>query len=161
MKILQSTYVVKPIKEQRESSNVLLNTPIGDGLKLGEFIVEVDVKESPQIRKSPSEKFSYEVWVYTNDEGELPHLHVVGKQKLLDCCVRLDIAEYFIHGNHCDMFNKQQRDAFVKFIRSSPTSVRVKAETRWDLAVFFWNENTSRTSIPDDVVMPDYSQLLT
>lgn len=106
------------------------------------------------------------VWVWTDDPGYVPHVHVVDratKGRNLDVCVRLDRVAYFSHGNHDDKFSAAQRKAFNEFMHLTPRNGLTG--TNYEYAVALWNDNNSSVTVSlsrDDegnVFIPDYSTL--
>lgn len=106
------------------------------------------------------------VWVWTDDPGYVPHVHVVDratKGRNLDVCVRLDRVAYFQHGHHDGVFNAAQRKAFNEFMNSAPRNGVFG--TNYEYAVMLWNDNNSSVTVSvsrDDagnVHVPDYSLL--
>ena len=103
----------------------------------------------------------FEVIIWTNDSGRIPHVHIVSPE--FDCCVRLDKPEYFKHGHHTDTLNSRQRKAFYEFMCS--TQEEGDTLTNYEFAVRNWNTNNSETKIKiprDDtgrIIIPDYRLL--
>ena len=103
----------------------------------------------------------FEVIIWTNDSGRIPHVHIVSPT--FDCCVRLDKPEYFKHGHHTETLNSRQRKAFYEFMCSSAEDDELM--TNYQFAVMSWNSNNSDTKIkiPRDengkVIIPDYRLL--
>ena len=104
-----------------------------------------------------------EVYVHTNDGGNVPHFHVRKYSKKGDfeweCCVRYDKAEYFKHGRYKDEFpNKKIAKELDKMLRTIDKTDRHKA-TYWEVAIDEWNRNNSSVTIPLDLPQPDYTTL--
>ena len=103
----------------------------------------------------------FEVIIWTNDSGRIPHVHIVSPE--FDCCVRLDKPEYFKHGHHDDTLNSRQRKAFYEFMCSYVEDDELM--TNYQFSVMSWNKNNSDTKIkiPRDengnVIIPDYRLL--
>ena len=116
-------------------------------------------------------EFSFEVYIRTNDGGNIPHVHIWDtgtKGKRFNSCVKLTSPEYFPHGGkYKDTFSSKQKDAFVEFMKEVRTfsNKRVPAMTNYEYCCFLWNENNSNVSVEvqydenDNPIIPDYSQL--
>ncbi len=100
-----------------------------------------------------------EVIVYTREGGNIPHIHILNPQdKTFECCVRLDKAEYFCHGNKQNTLNTKDKKEFVACMNKS-TKTRVGHFTNWEIAVLIWNQGNSQAQISDEIKMPNYLQL--
>ena len=104
-------------------------------------------------------KEELEVYINTNDNGENPHVHVRHPKNWDDfhTCIRIDKAEYFLHGDKQDTLNAGQKKMFVKFMNQMVGGKF--AGLIWDLCVFEWNRNNERTPMEEDIDMPDYNLL--
>ena len=107
-----------------------------------------------------------EVIVHTDDPGMTPHVHIVDKATRgydFDCCVRLDMNQYFKHGRHRDEFNSNGCKAFDKFMRSQCRDERF--QNYYEFAVSMWNANNSHIYIDikkdgdGKVIVPDYTKI--
>lgn len=61
----------------------------------------------------------YVIFVRTNDEGFILHIHIMDQAtngRELDCCVKLEINEYFSHGKHQDILNSKLCKALNDFM---------------------------------------------
>lgn len=103
---------------------------------------------------------SVEVYVWTNDPGSVPHMHVRaigGKKYEWECCIRYDSAEYFDHGKYHDRLPSRIGKELDKMLRSTdPDSF---GNTYWQTALTEWNRNNSDVKLPLDLEQPDYSAL--
>lgn len=108
----------------------------------------------------------YDVIVYTDDMGYIPHVHVVDKSTgghEFNCCVCLDKPEYFVHGSHVDKFNSKLKKDFNNFMHEPSKNPRFK--NNYDYAVSMWNDNNSDAYIQiredenGNVIVPDYIKL--
>lgn len=116
-------------------------------------------------------EFDYEVYIRTDDGGNIPHVHVWGrdtKGKKFSTCVKLTTPEYFHHGGrYKDVFNSKQKKAFVDFMSNKrpPRLVGDLPRTGYELCVALWNDNNSDKDIEiqydknNNPIIPDYSQL--
>jgi len=102
---------------------------------------------------------SYEVYVNTDDGGDIPHFHYRKKGTWEGhTCIRLDKPEYFQHGDKQATLNSKQRKELVKFLQSKPTRT-TRFSTNWEYLLDAWNANNSNVEIPVDLIMPDYNKL--
>lgn len=104
---------------------------------------------------------SYDVVIYTNDSGKIPHFHYFDdatRGKEFHTCIRLDKPEYFHHGNKNGILNSKQKKELISFLKSPHK--RYKDETNWQHLVYLWNdENNSDVAVDEDLLMPDYLKL--
>lgn len=107
-----------------------------------------------------------EICVYTDDPGNVPHVHIRDvdtRGKLFDACVKLEYPEYFDHGCHTDTLNSKQKRKLDDFMNSVPEKGVFK--TNYEKAVYMWNDNNSSKDVEfeyyDDgrVIVPDYTTL--
>lgn len=117
-------------------------------------------------------EFSFEVYIRTDDGGNIPHVHIWDtgtKGKKFSTCVKLTAPEYFPHGGrYKDVFNTKQKKAFAAFMRAQ---ANLKAKwlggqpTNYEYCCFLWNENNSNVNVEvqydenDNSIIPDYSLL--
>lgn len=125
---------------------------IKDNLKL----TEQDLYEMARIGFTND---SYEVYVNTDDLGSIPHFHY-RKQGSWEghTCIRLDKAEYFLHGDKQATLNAKQKKELIMFLQSKPTRKTMYA-TNWEYLLDAWNTNNSNVEISTDSSMPDYTKL--
>lgn len=103
---------------------------------------------------------NYIIIVWMNDNGNIPHFHVVDSSTLGDqfsTCIQIEKPEYFHHTGKEGVLNSKERKALVKFLRSpDPDGV---FETNWDVLLYEWNKNNSRRKISRDIKMPNCPEL--
>lgn len=108
----------------------------------------------------------YDIIVYTDDMGYIPHVHVIDKGTRggeFNTCIRLDKPDYFIHGNHSDIFNSKERRRFNEFMHEPSRNIHYR--NNYEAAVNLWNDNNSDSYIQlredenGDVIVPDYTLL--
>lgn len=106
---------------------------------------------------------SYEIYVNTNDGGEIPHFHMRDPNdwSKFHTCVLITKAEYFLHEGKEDVLNSKQRKALQKFMESPVANKKYSSKfaNNWELVCFLWELNNSDVIIPDGAVMPDYRKL--
>ena len=90
----------------------------------------------------------YEVVVFTEDERQVPHLHIRRKEGFLfDCCVELGTNRYDDHGGLTDVLDDELCRLFNDFMHA-PTS-HSEYRNHYAFAVAIWNANN-----PDSPVHP-------
>ena len=104
-----------------------------------------------------------EVYVNTNDAGNIPHFHLRDKNDWdkFHSCIKITSSEYFPHEGKEDELQASMRKALDKFMRSRVNSPKYsdKFDNNWQLVCFLWELNNSNMEIPDDATMPDYKEL--
>lgn len=103
----------------------------------------------------------FEVWVRTDDGGNIPHFHVWDKNSrggLFHTCVQIAKPEYFRHTDKENVFNARQKHELVDFLRAKLAKSRWHS-TNWDFIVTLWNANNLKAEVPEDIEIPDYSKL--
>lgn len=107
-------------------------------------------------------KDNYEVYVNTEDGGNIPHFHYRLKSdwNKFHTCIRLDSPEYFHHNGKEDVLNSSQKKNLQKFLSSQVTLSRYKGkfENNFELLCFLWDINNSNVQ-SDDWALPDYTTL--
>ena len=93
------------------------------------------------------------VEVYTNEGWEKPHLHLYNDH--FKCAIRLDVNQYFLHGQYTDKLNDAQAKIFDKFMREK---IKRRNTTKWDYAVDTFNLHYDDHSITVKE-QPDYTKL--
>ena len=106
-----------------------------------------------------------EVYVNTNDAGNIPHFHLRKESEWgkFHTCIKIESPEYFWHEGKRGTLNSKQRKALVEFM-NSPVGISKYAdrfENNWELVCFLWDINNSTISVSDNAVMPNYGLLPT
>lgn len=105
----------------------------------------------------------YEVYVNTNDGGEIPHFHYrdANDWSKFHTCIRIDRPEYFHHEGKSDVLNSGQKKALQKFMKSKVFLDRYKDKfsNNWELICFMWDINNSDIQIDDTTQQPNYINL--
>lgn len=100
----------------------------------------------------------YEVYVWTDDAGKIPHFHYRTKdKKTFNSCIKIEVPEYFFHKGKEDTLNSKQRKMLINFLKSN--DVDSPGDTHWTSLIKEWNRNNSDIRISIDTPMPDYTQL--
>ena len=145
-----------------------------DELKLNTIIEESIKKVIGNIRSARLDEIArvgfingaLEVYVWTDDAGKIPHVHVRDTNSNGDefeTCVKLQENDYFLHGHYTDTMNSKQRKEFDAFMRAKPSTP--KYDTNYELAVEMWNLNNSDVMVtpPIDsegnIIIPDYRNM--
>ena len=103
----------------------------------------------------------FEVWIRTDDSGNIPHFHVWDKNSkggLFHICVKIESPEYFHHNGKEDVFNSKQKKELIEFLNEKPAKSRWHP-TNWDFILTLWNANNSKVEVPEDLSIPDYTKL--
>lgn len=125
---------------------------------------DVDIEGMARICFIPigSEK-SIEVYVNTDDGGQIPHFHVrkygSGHKFEWETCIRYDKADYFLHGKYTD---KLPTKKIAKQLDQALRQVNKKSRnqnTYWEKCIDEWNDNNSSVELDLDLVQPDYTKL--
>ena len=127
--------------------------------------MKIQIKEKQDIYGMARAGFigELEVYVNTNDAGNIPHFHLrnsVNWDKF-HSCIRIDKAEYFLHEGKEDKLNSSQRKELQDFMKSkvSINKYADKFKNNWELVCFLWDINNSDISIPEELEMPNYLEL--
>jgi len=103
----------------------------------------------------------FEVWIRTDDPGNIPHFHVWDKNSkggLFHTCVKIETPEYFHHTGKEDIFNSKQKKELVEFLQAKPLKSHWHP-TNWDFIITLWNANNSKAEVSEDQDIPDYTKL--
>jgi hypothetical protein len=110
----------------------------------------------------------YDVIVYTDDMGYVPHVHVIDRAthgQDFDTCICLNSTDYFLHGKHNDIFNTKDRKRFAEFMLEPSRNIHYR--NNYEAAVNLWNDNNSKTYVQiiedesGNIIVPDYTLLPT
>lgn len=102
-----------------------------------------------------------EVWVRTDDGGNLPHFHIWDKNSQggkFHTCVQIKQPAYFHHTCKEGVLNTSQRKELVEFLKSKPTSTK-KFSSFWEAILTMWNLNNSAMMVDEEQPMPDYTTI--
>ena len=108
----------------------------------------------------------YEVYVWTDDTNDTPHVHVRDKETKggkYETCVRLDANEYALHGPFKDRMDSAMCEAFNAFMHAPCEDL--KFLNNYDLAVVMWNCNNDSISLKPKydpygyIIMHDYTSI--
>lgn len=104
----------------------------------------------------------YEVYVNTNDEGNIPHFHFTDAKEWdkFHTCICIDKAAYFHHTGKEDVLNSSLRKSLQKFMTSPVKLKKLKDKftSNWELVCSMWDLNNSSMEL-DDIKQPDYREL--
>lgn len=92
--------------------------------------------------------------VFTNEGDYLPHFHITNK-KGLDCCVRIDTAEFFAHGNHKDTLNSKSMKVLDQKLREKCEKSE-SGQTNWEYIRDLYFGNERKVEKPEK--QPDYTK---
>lgn len=105
---------------------------------------------------------SIEVYVHTNDSGNVPHFHIrkYGKSNNFEweTCIEYNSAKYFLHGKYKDKLpNSSISKELDKMLRTN--NPKDPGRTYWQSAIVAWNSNNFGIELPFDLQQPDYTKL--
>lgn len=103
---------------------------------------------------------NYEVYVNTDDGGNIPHFHYrKGNPNNYEfhTCIKLKSPEYFHHTGKEDVLNNKQLKELIKFLQSSSKNKRYSSN--WEQILSLWNDNNSSETVNEEQEMPDYTKL--
>jgi hypothetical protein len=104
----------------------------------------------------------YEVVVWTNDGGNVPHFHVrdIGTHgKDFESCAEIRTNHYFLHKpNHVEMPRNVRKMLYEFLCKPAEDGV---FKTNYAYVVYEWNRNNSNMKIPfsQDAEVPDYMHM--
>lgn len=106
---------------------------------------------------------NYEVFVNTNDGGNIPHFHFRDSRdwNKFHTCICIDKSEYFHHTGKEDILNSHMKRALQTFM-TSPVSLKRykdKFNNNWEVVCFMWDINNSSMMLPEGLKQPDYRLL--
>lgn len=111
-------------------------------------------------------KNDYEVYIHTNDMGNIPHFHLrdsATQGEDFETCVQLKDNKYFLHGRYVSVMNSSLRNSLANFMESE--SKVVKGKTNYEIAVEAWNLNNSSENVEllynedGNVIIPNYREI--
>ena len=104
---------------------------------------------------------SYEVYVNTDDGGNIPHFHYrkgTNGSYEFHTCIRIDKAEYFHHTGKEEILSSSQRKELVNFLNTKPSKSK-SYDTNWDFVKDMWNANNYNVEVDLNQEIPDYINL--
>jgi len=105
----------------------------------------------------------FEVYVHTNDPGNIPHFHVRDSStqgREFHTCIELLNAKYFHHTGKEDFLNSKHRKQLVAFLLSEPDDEDSPFQRNWDALIYEWNRNNSDNKVSKDIEVPDYTKIV-
>lgn len=99
----------------------------------------------------------YEIYVNTDDSGKIPHFHYRKKNEWdkFHTCIKIEKAEYFLHGGKNDKLNSRQKKELIVFLNKKTN----RNMRNWDHIVDMWNMNNSDVLVDESTKMPNYNNL--
>lgn len=98
------------------------------------------------------------IYIWTNDDGSIPHFHIVDKSTMgneFHTCVKIEKAEYFHHTGKEDVLNSKQKKRLMEFFSKSDKW----GDNYWDIVLQEWNRNSSKVEVDRNLKTPDYTKL--
>lgn len=124
-----------------------------------------DIYGMSRVGKIKTDGDTYEIFVNTDDAGNIPHFHFrcIDDWSKFHSCIEIARAEYFSHGSKQDKLNSKQRKELQKFM-CEPTNSRFYHEdgsriNNWEYICELWNLNNSDVQLDDNIEQPDYTKL--
>ena len=96
-----------------------------------------------------------QVWVY-QDEGTLPHFHLISESDGFYSAIRLDVPEYFLHGKYSDTLNSSEKKALQKFLSKD---AEYEDTSNWRFLRMAWNSTSNMKYLCKVETIPDYRDL--
>lgn len=128
-------------------------------------LMELRNCEDPRLNEMARVGFvghKYEIYVRTNDKGNIPHFHMWDIETMGDkfhTCIKLTVPEYFHHEGKEGILSSKERRELVKFLESPRKKSRYPI-TNWEYLIDLWNDNNnSSMNVDPDQEMPDYNNL--
>lgn len=100
----------------------------------------------------------YEIYVNTNDDGNIPHFHLRDKGTMeneFHTCIEIRRNYYFHHNGKEDCLNAKMRKNLISFLESNDEY----GECNWIVLIKEWNRNNSNAKIDISTPMPDYTTI--
>lgn len=107
-----------------------------------------------------SNKIGYctiEVWP---DEGQIPHFHIITKNKIKwECCIEIFRPRYFSHGSKQGTLSNKQLKILDDWLRSPYNGNYLRADTIWDAIAGLWELQGNPTkNFINNAKQPDYTK---
>lgn len=102
-----------------------------------------------------------EIRVY-GKEGNIPHFHFDHIQSKRKGCIRIDVAEYFDHGDkYKDRLTNKEIKNLILWLKSDKTVFKKFGSniTIYDYIKILWDDNNPNYPLKEDYKIPDYEQL--
>lgn len=94
-------------------------------------------------------------------EGKIPHLHFRNQDRI--GAIRLDIAEYFPHGNplkYTDKLTSKEQKIFYYLMTAKQTKITFgEVKTNYQLSLYLWNQIPDVIQLDLNNQVPDYKNL--
>lgn len=103
---------------------------------------------------------TYQIDIKSREVNNISYIHIRTLDNKPYSCVRLDKAEYFLHGSYQHVPNHHEVREFSKAMNRKPKSRKLQQvyANNWERCVDEWNTAHEGHEI-DDTVMPDYRNL--
>lgn len=93
-------------------------------------------------------KGELEVYIRTNDPGNIPHFHVRDTSTMgteFETCVRIQTNAFFLYGRYKDTLNSAERKALAEFMEAP--DVDGHFSSNYSATIYEWNKNNSNVKI--------------
>lgn len=96
-----------------------------------------------------------EIVIHKSGEGSnIPHIHIIGKEKNFNCALMLEHSAFFNHGVHKDILTGKKRiDDLVAYLHQKLSDGRIV----WEFFVDSWNEQFPNAKIDKKKGIPNYA----
>lgn len=105
----------------------------------------------------------YKLWIWTNDEGKIPHFHVIKGNPLapsFDSCIKFKVSEYFPHGGrHKDKLPRNHLKDLVELLKSQDPYA-IGQQTIWQALIIEWNRNDNKEQVSPFAPIPDFMHIV-
>ena len=133
-----------------------------------EFILESEITNKRNIFNIKGQSVPCNIFVFDNEGDYIPHFHFRFEKhgKIIEGCIKIMNAEYFIHSNHTGKLNNKEAQA-LNYWLGSPSDDK-NYNTNWLKIVGKWNEiRDNKYKLPDPkdpknlslLKQPDYTML--
>ncbi len=136
-------------------------------LKFGEFVNNKSIESEPLLEMARvgfiSQSPILEVYVNTDDPGNIPHFHIRDYKKdgisgnEFHTCIEYRTNKYFHHNGKEDVLNSKLRKILCDFLKRTNED---EVESNWNILIKEWNRNNSNAKIPTNLPMPDYTTIV-
>ena len=135
---------------------------------MGGVQLKMEKKENTETARVGYINGLLEVYVKTDDGGNIPHVHVrdINSQgKLFETCIELKSNRYFLHGKYTQTLTKAQCRQFNAYMHEE-IHTKTFNGTVYELAVDMWNYNNSRVKVQveydeqNQPVFPNYDTII-
>ena len=100
-----------------------------------------------EFRRNIGNFLNYKIYVYDKEGQNIPHFHIK-LNGFLDCCIKIQKPEYFIHGSNTNTITKKHIKKLIKWLNDNDKYF-------WKEIIRTWN-NHSINKLDINLEIPDY-----